>query len=115
MTHVTRWLAVWIVLMRATVAAADGPWEAGVDEHVRVQAQKLFEEGNQLFAQQAHKPALEKYRAAIALWDHPLIRLNKAITELQLDRVLEAADDLDAALRYGREPFRDNEYANALA
>lgn len=103
------------VLGHATVAAAEPPWEAGISASTRARAQALFEEGNQLFARQAHAPALAKYQAAVALWDHPLIRLNKAITELRLDRVLDAADDLDAALRFGAAPFDDAEYHNALA
>ncbi len=109
-----------IVLLHATVAVADerpsdAPWEAGVNPRTRAKAQALFEEGNVLFAQQAHAPALAKYKAAIVLWDHPLIRLNMAITEVRLDRVLEAAEDLEAALRYGAAPFDEIEYRKALA
>lgn len=104
-----------VVVLTASIAAADKPWEVGVDAQTRAKAQELFEAGNLLFAQQAHAPALEKYKEAIALWDHPLIRLNMAITELRLDRVLEAADHLDAALRYGAAPFQEQEYRNALA
>jgi hypothetical protein len=100
------------MLLYAPLVAAEKPWEADVAPATREEAQTLFEEGNLLFAQQAHAPALAKYQAAIALWDHPLIRLNKAVTELRLDRILEAADDLDAAMRFGKEPFTDNEYRN---
>jgi hypothetical protein len=46
----------------------------------------LYEEGNTLFGQQAHQPAMEKYKAALALWDHPLIRFNLAVTEIRLER-----------------------------
>ena len=106
---------VLAVLGHATVAAAEQPWEVGISTNTRTRAQALFEEGNQLFAREAHAPALVRYEEAIALWDHPLIRLNKAITELRLDRVLQAADDLDAALRYGAAPFDDGEYRKALA
>jgi hypothetical protein len=90
------------------------PWAVGVPQDVQDKASALYEEGNQLFAQQAHAPALEKYRAAIALWDHPLIRFNMAVTEIRLDRVLEAADDLDKALRYGDQPFTKDNYQSAL-
>ena len=77
------------------------PWATGVAKDKQTQANALFAEANQLFAQQAHAPALEKYKAAIALWDHPLIRFNMAVTLIRLDRILDAADDLDSALRFG--------------
>jgi tetratricopeptide (TPR) repeat protein len=112
--QLARGVVMFCVLLHASMAAAEKPWEAGITPKTRATAQALFEAGNQLFAQQAHAPALEKYKQAIALWDHPLIRLNMAVTELELDRVLEAADDLDAALRFGAAPFSDEEYRNAL-
>ena len=94
--------------------AADTPWSKGVAPDVQTKANALYDEGNQLFAQQAHQPALEKYKQAIALWDHPLIRFNLAVTEIRLDRILEAADDLDAALRFGDKPFKPELYQQAL-
>jgi hypothetical protein len=107
-------LAVLVCMVTATTAAwADEPWEQGVPQARRDQAQALFAEGNALFAQQAHQPALEKYKAAIALWDHPLIRFNMAVTLVRLDRILEAADDLDSALRFGAEPFTPELYRQA--
>src|SRR5439155_6363082 len=95
-------LAAWCAIARAE---APKPWSQGVPEATQQRANALFAEGNQLFAQQAHGPALDKYHAAIALWDHPLIRFNMAVTLIRLDRVLEAADELDRALRYGAQPF----------
>jgi hypothetical protein len=92
----------------------DTPWSQGVSAETRAKANALFDEGNQLFAQQAHAPALEKYKAAVALWDHPLIRFNLAVTEIRLDRILEAADDLEKALRYGDKPFKPELYQQAL-
>jgi len=92
----------------------DTPWSAGVPPETQAKANALYDEGNQLFAQQAHAPALEKYKQAIALWDHPLIRFNLAVTEIRLDRVLEAADDLDKALRFGKDPFKPELYQQAL-
>ena len=93
------------------------PWAVGVPQDAQDKATALYEEGNTLFAQQAHAPALEKYKQAIALWDHPLIRFNMAVTEVRLERILEAADDLEKALRFGDEPFKqksDTLYQQAL-
>ena len=103
---------VFLALL-ASIAWADEPWEQGVPQDKRDEAQALFAQGNTLFAQQAHQPALEKYKAAIALWDHPLIRFNLAVTLIRLDRILEAADDLDSALRFGAQPFTPELYRQA--
>lgn len=107
-------LVALVVLVAAQAARADEPWEHDVAKSKRDQAQALFAEGNALFAREAHQPALEKYKAAIALWDHPLIRFNMAVTRIRLDRILEAADDLDSALRFGERPFTPELYRQAL-
>jgi hypothetical protein len=90
------------------------PWAQGVPQDVQDKAKALYEEGNALFARQAHAPALEKYKQAIALWEHPLIRFNMAVTEIRLERILEAADDLEKALKYGDKPFKPELYQQAL-
>ncbi len=90
------------------------PWGLGVPADKQDEATKLYEEGNQLFGQQAHAPALEKYKAAVALWDHPLINFNLAVTLIRLDRILEAAEALDKALAYGAAPFKPELYLEAL-
>ncbi len=106
-------LVLVLVPLRAR-ADTDDPWAAGVPRATQMQANALFAEANQLFAQQAHGPALEKYRAAVALWDHPLIRFNMAVTEIRLDHILDADDDLEKALRYGEAPFTPELYRQAL-
>ena len=90
------------------------PWADGIPDAAQKQASALYEEGNTLFAQQAHAPALEKYRAAVDLWDHPLIQFNLAVTLIRLDRILEAAEHLDRALRYQAAPYKDELYQQAL-
>src|SRR6185503_16480126 len=107
-------IVIILLVFASATAWADQPWEQGVPKDKRDQAQALFQEGNLLFAQQAHQPALEKYNAAIALWDHPLIRFNMAVTLIRLDRILEAADNLDSALRFDAKPFTPELYQQAL-
>jgi hypothetical protein len=104
----------FVVAVASSAAAETKPWAQGVPEATQDKANAIFEEGNQLFAQQAHAPALEKYRAAVAIWDHPLIRFNLAVTLIRLDRPLEAADELDQALRFGDAPFKKDLYQQAL-
>jgi tetratricopeptide (TPR) repeat protein len=98
-------IVVLALALAPRVAFADDAWASGVTQAQQDRANELFAAGNELFARGAHAAALEQYRAALALWDHPLIRLNAAVAELRVDRILEAADDLDHALAYGAQPF----------
>ena len=93
---------------------ASTPWSEGVPADKQGAANQLFAEGNALFEQQQLKPALEKYKAALAVWDHPKIRFNLVVTLIRLDQPLEAAENLDKALRYGDKPFAPDLYQQAL-
>jgi hypothetical protein len=108
---IAAWLGLGFHHARAEPAT---PWAQGVPDSQQARANVLFDAGNQLFAQQAHGPALEKYQAAVAIWDHPMIHFNMAVTEVRLDRVLDAAHDLEAALRFGPAPFSPELYRQAL-
>jgi hypothetical protein len=105
------WLCVGLRYARAEPLT---PWSHGVSSDRQAEANVLFDQGNQLFAQQAHGPALEKYKAAVAIWDHPMVRFNMAVTEIRLDHVLEAARDLEAAMQFGEAPFSADLYRQAL-
>jgi hypothetical protein len=113
---VIRALCCVVLACAAAPAWADEapPWAAGVSDAQQAEANALFTDGNQLFAQLAHAPALEKYKGAIAIWDHPMIRFNMAVTLVRLDRMLEAADELEKALRFGATPFTSELYQQAL-
>lgn len=104
------------MVMCAAPAWADdaSPWAAGVPAERQKQANALFDEGNKLFEQLQHAPAKEKYEAALALWDHPLIEFNLAVTLIRLDRPLEAAEALEKALQWGDKPFTPEHYREAL-
>ena len=108
--------ALIVLVLLAAVAHADKiePWEQGVPEAQQAKANALFADANNLFAEKAHPAALEKYKAAVALWDHPMIRFNMAVTLIRLDRMLEAADELEKALRFGAAPFTPELYEQAL-
>jgi hypothetical protein len=97
-----------------SVAFAEKPWEVGISTAQRDTANAAFGEANTLFSQQAHQAAVEKYKEALKVWDHPLIRFNMAVSLVRLDRILEAAETLDAALRFGQDPFTPEEYQRAL-
>ena len=109
-------IAGMLVMFLGTSARADEvkPWARDVPEAQQARANEMFAEANTLFEQGSHAAALAKYRAAIALWDHPMIRFNMAVTLIRLDQLVEAADALDAALRFGRQPFTADLYTQAL-
>ncbi len=105
------------VLISTTTARADAtaPWEEGVPADRQQRATAVFAEANSLFAQEAYPGALERYRAAIALWDHPQIRFNMAVALMRLSRDVEALDAIDAALEWGAQPFTPALYRKGLA
>lgn len=89
----------------ASAHADDKPWAAGVSEQNQRAAFALYDEGNKAFANAEYKPALETYTKALALWDHPQIRYNIAVCLINLDRTVEALDNLEQAMRFGAPPL----------
>jgi PEGA domain len=100
-------LICWILvgLAVASARADDKPWAAGVSEDNQKAAFALYDEGNKAFAQAEYKPALETYSKALVLWDHPQIRYNIAVCLINLDRTVEALDNLEQAMRFGATPL----------
>ena len=108
-------LVVLAVIAFALPARADDPpWAVGVSEEHKTAAEKLLDAGNALFLDHKYADALEQYRQALAEWDHPAIRFNMVRCLIQIDRPVEASDELDQALRYGAAPLGDSLYAEAL-
>ncbi|HEY4177332.1 MAG TPA: hypothetical protein VGM90_10885 [Kofleriaceae bacterium] len=91
------------------------PWSVGVSEAQKATAQKLLEAGNALFLERNYVDALEKYKAAVAAWDHPAIRFNLVRCYVQLGKNVDAAQNLELALKYGNAPLEENVYTEALA
>src|SRR5580698_621854 len=112
-----RWAAVWIAIAISVPAHADDvqPWAAGVTAAQKDAAHKLLDAGNALFLQRDYAGALDQYRQAAAQWDHPAIRFNIVRCLIQLDRSVEAAENLKLALAYGAAPLEDAVYSEALA
>jgi hypothetical protein len=104
-----------ILLSTAVVRADTSPWAVGVTDAQKADAKRALDEGNALFLKKEYSAALVKYQAAIAAWDHPAIRFNVVRCLIQLDRPVEAADNLKLALRYGAAPLEEAVYAEALA
>jgi len=115
-------MRLWAIVLASALAAAPAraddekaPWVAGVTEEAKTAAKALLAEGNELFLEHKYADALDRYRRAIARWDHPAIRFNAVRCLIQLDRPAEAAENLELALKYGAAPLEDAVYAEAIA
>lgn len=106
-------IAILLLAVRVHAQADDRPWAAGVSADAQQQALAAYNEANQLFEDGAYARALERYQAALALWDHPKIHYNTAVCLINLDRSVEAYEQLQAALRYGAAPFDPATYKQA--
>jgi tetratricopeptide (TPR) repeat protein len=92
---------------------AEPIWAKGVSPERRAQAQRLLEQGNGLFLRGDHRAALTVYQEALESWDHPAIRFNLARALIQLDRTLEAYENVEQALRHGPSALEEHVYAEA--
>src|SRR5258706_3322048 len=110
-----RWFAcALIVLACGRTGRADdatAPWSQGVSAEHKAAAKKLLEAGNVAFLERRYNEALDLYKRAVAEWDHPAIRFNIVRCLIQLDRPVDATENLEAALKYGATPLEDAVYA----
>lgn len=100
------------VVSAAGVARADAPkpWAAGVSAADQKAALALYQQGNGYFAQDDYAHALDEYEQALTRWKHPAIYYNAAVCAINLDRPVEAYQDLQQALKYGAEPIGDEHF-----
>jgi len=103
------------LVIAARMAHAEVPWATGVSEQQKATAETELQLGNERFVEADYAGALGHYRSAIASWDHPAIRFNVVRCLIQLDRPIEASDNLQQALRYGAAPLEDAVYREALS
>ncbi len=99
------WIVAALSAISVPAAADDKPWAAGVSAEHQQAALALYNEGNKAFEQAEYKNALETYARALVLWDHPQIRYNVAVCLINLDRPVEAYDNLERAMRFGEAPL----------
>jgi hypothetical protein len=105
---------VFGMLLARTPAHADSPWAEGVTDDQKLRAKTLLDAGNALLIEKKYVEALEKYTAAVAVWDHPAIRFNMVRCEIQLGKNLEAYEDLEKSLRFGAAPLEETVYNEAV-
>jgi len=108
-------VAIALLLGARPAAADDKPWVTGVSEQAKAAAKELLDKGNAKLVAGDYVAALELYTQAIARWDHPAIRFNMVRCLIQLDRMVEANENLALALKYGAAPLEEPVYREALA
>ncbi|PTL81229.1 hypothetical protein [Vitiosangium sp. GDMCC 1.1324] len=91
----------------------DRPWAKGVSKAQQDAAMALFQAGNQLLKESVFVKAVDKYRQALAAWDHPAIHYNLALALMNLDQPVEVHEHLVAALRYGADPLENEKFEYA--
>ena len=101
--------------LAGTARADTPPWSVGVTDAKKAEAQKFLDAGNALFLDKKYAEALEKYKSAVGAWDHPAIRFNIVRCLIQLDKPVDASDNLKLALKYGAAPLEEAVYTEALA
>ncbi|QRK13483.1 PEGA domain-containing protein [Archangium violaceum] len=89
------------------------PWANGVSKQQQDTAMALFQAGNTLLKESVFVQAAEKYRQALAAWDHPAIHYNLALALMNLDQPIEVHEHLVAALRYGPAPLENEKFEYA--
>ncbi len=95
--------------------AEERPWARGVSQENQKAALELFRAGNTLLKDSVFVQAAEKYRQALALWDHPAIHYNMALALLNLDQPIEVHQHLVKAMRFGVAPLDPDKFENARA
>jgi hypothetical protein len=114
-THARTLAVALAVLLARTPAHADSPWAEGVTDDQKLKAKALLDAGNALLIEKKYVEALEKYTAAVAVWDHPAIRFNMVRCEIQLGKNLDAYENLEKSLRFGAAPLEETVYNEAVA
>jgi hypothetical protein len=111
-----RWLVVVALIFGSRAAIADDkPWAVGVSAADQDAALALYKDGNAFFSQGQYKEALEKFVQALKIWDHPAIRYNAAVCLINLDRPVEAYEDLESAMRFGEPPLGADLYKQGVS
>ena len=99
-------VVIAIALLCSTAYADEAkPWALNVPQEMQDKALEEFKKGNESFIKDEWPQALALYLEALKSWDHPNIRYNAAICLMKLDRMVEAYEHMQAAMRYGEAPL----------
>jgi hypothetical protein len=87
--------------LRGHAGVNDDSWKTAVPPDQQELARAHFRDGNALVKESLFVQAVEKYEAALSIWDHPAIHYNLALALLNLDQPLRLRQHLIASLKYG--------------
>ncbi len=104
-------LSVLVFARGGDAHGSDRPWAAGVAPEQQAEALKKFTEGTSFLKEAYFKRAVDRYREALALWDHPAIHFNIAKALMNLDYPVEAYGHLKSAMRFGGAPLEPTQIA----
>lgn len=90
------------------------PWAQGVSKADQDTARKLFREGNGLLKDSLFVKAAQKYREAVAHWDHPAIHYNLVLALLNLDQPIEVFHSIERAIRFQQAPLGQDKFDHAM-
>lgn len=88
-------------------------YEEKTEKAQRERARKIFKAGNKAFEQRQVDRALKHYQQAYALWPHPRVLFNMAVSLGFLGRPLASAKTFKRVLEYGPEPISKLRYKQA--
>jgi len=103
------WLAV-ILLLGYPLDA----WAQDEADDATERARELFQEGLRLSDQNLWEEAAQRFEAALALRDAPAIRYNLGATLVQLERFVEAANNLEIARSHPEAPEELRQQAESV-
>jgi len=93
--------------------SGERPWAKGVSVEQQRAANERFLAGNALLKESFFAEAANKYREALAHWDHPGIHYNLGLALLTLDQPVETHEHLKKALAYGAAPLDADKFDHA--
>ncbi|NOK22748.1 hypothetical protein [Corallococcus carmarthensis] len=99
--------------LEGSAGPEERPWAKGISKADQDASLALFGEGNALLKESIFVQAVEKYRQALARWDHPAIHYNLALALMNLDQPVEVHEHLVAALRFGPAPLEKEKFEYA--
>ena len=114
-------LAAWAFIAAAGISSGAAepisrptPWTQGVSSSQQSRARALWQEGNELLSRDPAQ-AEARYRQALAHWKHPKIHYNLALALVDQGKdPVEALEQIEKALRYGKAPFDEAIHRHAL-
>lgn len=88
-----------LALAAPAAAQTDADTDTQADAATRATARALFDEGVALVDAAQWEPAADRFSRALALYDSTVVRFNLARVEVELGRVVEAAEHLREVIR----------------